>query len=86
MNIFLCMGKGLMLLIWTVLITNIFWPFPGKAAMAFYLLTGFVVFLHLIQFLIFYGAFGEKLQLRKREVLSIFTFGVFSLWGFKERL
>ncbi len=73
-------------MIWALLITNLFFPFPGKAAIVFYLLLGLVIFMHLIQLLIIYGAFSEKLKLTKSEALQLFIFGIFKLWQLKDRL
>ena len=75
-----------MVLIWCLLISNLLFPFPGKAEIVFYLLLAFVVFMHLIQLLMILGAFSEKLKLTKREVGEVFIFGVFKLWQLKERL
>ncbi|PKF61932.1 hypothetical protein CW745_08065 [Psychromonas sp. psych-6C06] len=86
MNYFITFAKVMMALIWVLLITNLFVPFPGKAAIVFYFLLGFVVFMHLIQLLMIYGAFSEKLKLTKKEAFSIFIFGVFKLWQIKGRL
>lgn len=75
-----------MLLIWALLIANIFFPFPGKAEIAFYILLGFFIIMHLIQLLMIYGTFAEKLKLTKSEAFQIFVFGVFKLWQIKGRL
>ncbi len=86
MNYFITFAKGLMLIIWGLLLANLFMPFPGQAALVFYLLLGFVVFMHLIQLLVIVGVFSEKLKLTKLEALQIFIFGVFKLWQIKGRL
>lgn len=86
MNYLINFAKILMLLIWGLLIANIFFPFPGKAEVIFYFLFGFVIFMHLIQLLMIYGAFSEKLKLTKSEALQIFVFGVFKLWQIKGRI
>lgn len=86
MNYFLTFAKVVMLLIWVLLLSNLFFPFPGKAEIVFYLLLGFMIFMHLIQLLMIYGAFSEKLKLTKSEALQIFIFGVFKLWQIKERI
>jgi len=75
-----------MILIWGLLAINLVLPFPGKIALVFYLLLGFILIMHLIQLLIIYGAFSEKLKLTKLEGLQIFLFGVFKLWQIKGRL
>jgi len=86
MNYFITFAKILMLLIWGLLIANLFYPFPGKAEIVFYLLLGFVFFMHLIQLLMIYGVFSGKLKLTKSEALQIFIFGVFKLWQIRGRL
>lgn len=86
MDYFIKLSKVLMLLIWALLITNIFFPFPGKAEIVFYILLAFFIFMHLIQLLMIYGAFSEKLKLTKLEAVQIFIFGVFKLWQIKGRI
>lgn len=86
MNYFITFAKILMLFIWVLLLSNLFFPFPGKAEIVFYLLLGFVIFMHLIQLLMIYGAFSEKLKLTKSEAGQIFIFGVFKLWQIKDRI
>lgn len=86
MNYFITFAKLLMIIIWGLLLSNLFSPFAGQAAIVFYLLLGFVCFMHLIQLLVIYGAFSEKLKLTKSEALQIFIFGVFKLWQIKKRL
>jgi putative membrane protein len=86
MNYFIHFAKVLMILIWGLLIANIFFPFPGKAELVFYILLAFVIFMHLIQLLMIYGAFSEKLKLTKSEALQIFVFGIFKLWQIKGRI
>ncbi len=86
MNYFITFAKFLMIIIWGLLLSNLFSPFPGQVAIVFYLLLGFICFMHLIQLLVIYGAFAEKLKLTKSEAMQIFIFGVFKLWQIKERL
>ncbi|MEL0629737.1 DUF1145 domain-containing protein [Psychromonas aquatilis] len=86
MKYFINFAKCLMLIIWVSLIANLFFPFPGKAAMAFYFLLAFLVIMHAIQVLVVYGAFAEKLKLTKKEGVELFFFGVFKMWQIKERL
>lgn len=86
MHYFITFAKLLMVIIWGLLLSNLFFPFPGKMAIVFYLLLGFIFFMHLIQLLVIYGAFSEKLKLTKSEALQIFIFGVFKLWQIKNRL
>jgi len=86
MKYFISFAKALMIIIWGLLIANLFFPFPGKAALAFYFLLAFVVAMHAIQLLVIYGAFAEKLKLTKKEGFAIFFFGVFKMWQLKDRL
>jgi len=86
MNYFITFAKTMMIIIWVLLLSNLIFPFPGKAEIVFYLLLAFVIFMHLIQLLMIYGAFSEKLKLSKLEALQIFIFGVFKLWQIKGRL
>jgi putative membrane protein len=86
MNYFIISGKLLMITIWGLLIVNLFFPFPGQAALLFYILLGLMSVMHIIQLLIFYGAFSEKLKLTKADALQVFFFGVFKLWELKGRL
>ena len=86
MKYFIPFAKFLMIIIWGLLIANLIFPFPGKAAMAFYFLLAFVFVMHSIQLLVIYGAFAEKLKLSKKEGLAIFFFGVFNMWQLKDRL
>ena len=86
MQYFIHFAKVLMVIIWGLLIVNLLIPFPGKAAIAFYFLLAFVVAMHLIQLLVVYGAFGEKLKLNKKEAISSFFFGVFKMWELRGRL
>jgi len=86
MKYFIPFAKILMVIIWALLLTNLAFPFPGKAAMAFYFLLAFVVVMHAIQLLVIYGAFAEKLKLSKKEGIELFFFGVFKMWQIKDRL
>lgn len=86
MDHFIRFAKVLMIIIWGLLLTNLIFPFPGKAAVVFYLLLAFVFVMHSIQLLMIYGAFSEKLKLSKSEAAQIFIFGVFKLWQLKSRL
>lgn len=86
MDHFIRFAKCLMLLIWAIMLANLLFPFPGKAAIAFYFLLAFTAVMHFIQLLVIVGAFGEKLKLNKRDALSLFVFGVFRLWQIKGRL
>ena len=86
MKYFILFAKTLMAVIWVLLITNLFVPFPGKAAITFYFLLAFITVMHAIQVLIVYGAFGEKLKLTKKEGFELFFFGIFKMLQIKSRL
>lgn len=86
MNYFITLAKVLMGLIWLLLIANIFFPFPGKIAILFYLLFSFIIFMHLLQLSIVYVAFSDKLKLTKLEAFQVFIFGIFKLWQLKVRI
>ena len=75
MHYFITFAKLLMLIIWAILLSNLFLSFPGEISTVLYLLLGFVFFMHFIQLLVIYGAFAEKLKLTKSECLQIFVFG-----------
>lgn len=79
------LAKAMILFVWLVLIFNLFAPFPGKAAIALYIMTGFLVFMHLLQMLIFIGAFGDKINISSWEKWSILIFGIFALLGIREK-
>lgn len=85
-HFFINFAKLLMLIIWGVLISNLFTPFPGQIAVLLYLLLGFFVFTHLIQLLAIYNVCAKKIKLTKYESVQIFTFGIFKLWQIKKRL
>ncbi|WP_372882217.1 DUF1145 domain-containing protein [Psychromonas sp.] len=86
MRYFITLGKGLMTAIWAVLLYNLFVPFSGQAGVAFYFLLALITFMHLIQLLLIYGAFSEKLKLTPKEALQVFIFGIFKLWQLKGRM
>lgn len=75
-----------MLAIWGFLIGNLFFPFPGQAALLFYIFLGLISVMHIMQLLLIYGAFAEKLKLTKADALQVFFFGVFKIWELKGRL
>ncbi len=85
MKILIGLAKLAILFVWIVLITNIVNPFPGVAAMALYILTGFLLFMHGIQVLIFVGAFGDKVAISKWEKWSILLFGIFALLDIRRK-
>lgn len=76
----LCFG-----FIWFILILNIFYPFPGKGAIALYIMGAFLFLMHGVQMLIFLGAFGDKLKLSNWEKYSILAFGIFALLDIRQK-
>ncbi len=84
--------KGLLILakaaigfVWLVLIINIVMPFPGKAAIALYIMTAFLFIMHGLQALIFIGAFGDKITMSRWEKWSILVFGIFALLDIRRK-
>lgn len=73
------LAKLTLSLVWLVLIVNLFMPFPGKMAFVFYILMAFLVMMHLLQLLIFLGAFGDRIPTTSRDKIGILLFGVFGL-------
>ncbi len=85
MNAFIIFAKSAILLVWLVLITNLFYPFPGVAAMALYIMTGFLFFMHALQLLIFVGAFGDTIKMTKKDKAAILVFGIFALLAIRQK-
>ncbi|MDV7106052.1 DUF1145 domain-containing protein [Vibrio sp. TH_r3] len=79
MKILILLAKVSIAFVWLVLLLNIFMPFPGKAAIALYIMTGFLFMMHAVQMLIFIGAFGDKIKITGWEKWSILIFGIFAL-------
>ncbi len=85
MKLFLLLAKAAIAFVWGVLIFNIFMPFPGKSAIALYIMTGFLFMMHAVQLLIFIGAFGDKIKITGREKSSILIFGIFALLDIRKK-
>jgi len=85
MNILLPLAKAAIAFVWFVLIVNIFHPFPGNAAIALYIMTAFLFFMHGLQMLIFIGAFGDKIEMTRWEKWSILIFGIFALLDIRRK-
>lgn len=85
MKILIFLAKASIAFVWLVLILNIFMPFPGKAAIALYIMTGFLFMMHAVQMLIFIGAFGDKIEISGWEKWSILIFGIFSLLDIRRK-
>ncbi len=85
MRILLFLAKASIAFVWAVLILNLFMPFPGKAAIALYIMTGFLFMMHAVQMLIFIGAFGDKVKISGWEKWSILIFGIFSLLDIRRK-
>ncbi|WPC74013.1 DUF1145 domain-containing protein [Vibrio porteresiae] len=76
----ICIG-----LVWLVLLLNIVMPFPGKAAIALYIMAVFLFMMHGLQMLIFIGAFGDKVKTSGWEKWSILLFGIFALLDIRRK-
>ncbi|GLQ74662.1 hypothetical protein CW749_27485 [Vibrio sp. vnigr-6D03] len=85
MKVLLILAKAAIAFVWLVLLINIFHPFPGKAAIALYIMTAFLFFMHGLQMLIFLGAFGDKISITRWEKWSILIFGIFSLLDIRRK-
>ncbi|EKO3933346.1 DUF1145 domain-containing protein [Vibrio fluvialis] len=85
MKILLALAKAAIAFVWLVLLINIVMPFPGKAAIALYIMTAFLFFMHGLQMLIFVGAFGDKVKMNGWEKWSILIFGIFSLLDIRRK-
>ncbi|MDE1254583.1 DUF1145 domain-containing protein [Vibrio aestuarianus] len=85
MKVLLVLAKAAIAFVWFILLLNIFMPFPGKAAIALYIMTAFLFIMHGLQMLIFIGAFGDKINISRWEKWSILVFGVFSLLDIRRK-
>ncbi|EKO5152567.1 DUF1145 domain-containing protein [Vibrio fluvialis] len=85
MKILLTLAKAAIAFVWLVLLINIIMPFPGKAAIALYIMTAFLFFMHGLQMLIFVGAFGDKVKMNGWEKWSILIFGIFALLDIRRK-
>ncbi|EKO4007173.1 DUF1145 domain-containing protein [Vibrio fluvialis] len=85
MKILLTLAKASIAFVWLVLLINIVMPFPGKAAIALYIMTAFLFFMHGLQMLIFVGAFGDKVKMNGWEKWSILIFGIFALLDIRRK-
>ncbi|WP_117236410.1 DUF1145 domain-containing protein [Vibrio maerlii] len=85
MKALIVLAKAAIAFVWFVLIFNIFHPFPGKAAIALYIMTAFLFIMHGLQMLIFIGAFGDKINMSKWEKWSILVFGIFALLDIRRK-
>ncbi|MDE1347106.1 DUF1145 domain-containing protein [Vibrio aestuarianus] len=85
MKVLLVLAKAAIAFVWFILLLNIFMPFPGKAAIALYIMTAFLFIMHGLQMLIFIGAFGDKINMSRWEKWSTLVFGVFSLLDIRRK-
>lgn len=85
MKILILLAKISIGFVWLILLGNIFYPFPGVAAMALYIMTAFLFCMHCLQMLIFIGAFGDVITMTRWEKWSILIFGVFALLGIRQK-
>ncbi|OCH42708.1 DUF1145 domain-containing protein [Aliivibrio fischeri] len=79
------LAKAAIAFVWFILVLNFFMPFPGKAAIALYIMTAFLFMMHGLQMLIFIGAFGDKISMSRWEKWSILIFGVFALLDIRKK-
>ncbi len=85
MKILIILAKASIAFVWLVLLLNIVMPFPGKAAIALYIMTAFLFMMHGLQMLIFVGAFGDKVKTTSWEKWSILIFGIFALLDIRRK-
>ncbi|MEJ2764421.1 DUF1145 domain-containing protein [Photobacterium sp. MCCC 1A19761] len=85
MKALISLAKAAIGFVWLILLINIFYPFPGVAAMALYIMTGFLLMMHGLQMLIFLGAFGDKISMSRWEKWSILIFGIFALLDIRRK-
>ncbi|MFB9137471.1 DUF1145 domain-containing protein [Vibrio sp. AK197] len=85
MKALLIAAKAAIGFVWLVLLLNIVMPFPGKAAVALYIMTAFLFIMHGLQMLIFVGAFGDKITMSRWEKWSILVFGIFALLDIRRK-
>lgn len=85
MKALLVLAKAAIAFVWLVLLLNIVIPFPGKAAIALYIMTAFLFMMHGLQMLIFVGAFGDKVKTSAWEKWSILIFGIFALLDIRRK-
>lgn len=85
MRVLLVLAKAAIAFVWLILLLNIFMPFPGKAAIALYIMTAFLFIMHGLQMLIFIGAFGDKISMSRWGKWSILVFGVFALLDIRRK-
>jgi len=78
--------KAILVLFWGVLLLNLAMPFPGKAAGAFHLLLGLMLFSRGLQFLLLWAAYGKKLSMTPKDVVLLILFGVAGLESLRQRL
>jgi putative membrane protein len=85
MNILILLAKTAIAFVWLILLLNLFMPFPGKAAIALYIMAVFLFMMHAVQMMIFIGAFGDKINISGWEKWSILIFGIFSLLDIRRK-
>ncbi|QXO17500.1 DUF1145 domain-containing protein [Vibrio ostreae] len=85
MKILLTLAKMAIGFVWLILLINIVMPFPGKAAIALYIMAAFLLMMHGLQALIFIGAFGDKINMSRGEKWSILVFGIFALLDIRRK-
>lgn len=85
MKALIMLAKAAIGFVWFILILNLFMPFPGKSAIALYIMTAFLFMMHGLQMAIFIGAFGDKITMGRWEKWSILIFGIFALLDIRRK-
>ncbi|WP_038175705.1 DUF1145 domain-containing protein [Vibrio pacinii] len=85
MKALIWLAKAAIGFVWFILILNVFAPFPGKAAIALYIMSAFLLMMHGLQMAIFIGAFGDKIKMSSWEKWSILIFGIFALLDIRRK-
>ncbi|RXJ73028.1 hypothetical protein CS022_12100 [Veronia nyctiphanis] len=85
MKALLLIAKLALGFVWFVLFANVFYPFPGNAAITLYILAAFLFMMHGLQMLMFIGAYGEKINASRWEKFSILAFGVFAMLDLRRK-
>ncbi|WP_394129379.1 DUF1145 domain-containing protein [Shewanella maritima] len=86
MKIFIIAGKVFTSLTWLVLIVNLLMPFEGNVSIALNFFLAFTVMMHGFQVLIFHTMFSQTHQLKAKDYIKPFAFGVFTLLEYRQQL
>lgn len=84
---FINIGRVLMLLVWTVMIYNIFMPFAKPLNYILNVAFSFMVIMHILKLLILKIALAnEQTYFSKAAQIRLFFFGVFELLAWQKEL